>query len=352
MPLENLTISRVCLHEVFRFGEDAVVVPPQYSAGLLDLNPAATEAFRGRIVAAFKSNAQCMEMAIRDFGPGSVLAMGTTLIGVSDAEFVQRSRAFADSLAAKQASRAIPGGLVVVFEGTHGHPAVPFFAVMKAELHGGFLKTNDLRAQFVKDLFLSPKTKLYKIGLFTSDGAAARPALPGGWSALLYDSVMTASRRDNAANYFHSSYLGLNIPENAAHRVRQFWEQTRGFIKSARISEEDKVDLYNGLATYLKVDRTPTIQVSRFAQTYMADELAEEYETHMRRERFPMAAVPKDLSEISARLRYRKLKFPQHITLQGPPEALADLVTVEPIEMEAGADGTRIIIRGRLEAQD
>ncbi len=352
MPLENLTIHRVCLHEVFRFGEDGNVVPPQYGGGLLMLDTAAAEAFRSRVVSAFKSNAQCMEMGIRDFGPGTVLALGADLIGVPNADFVQRSRAFADSLAGKQANRAIPGGLVVVFDGTHGHPAVPFFAIMKAELHGGFLKTNNLQARFVDDLFLSPKTKLYKIGLFTFGGIDPRSHLPQGWSAILYDSAMTASRRDNAANYFHSSYLGLEIPVNAAQTVRQFWEHTRAFIKSARISEEDKVDLYNGLSTYLKVDRSPTIQVSRFAQTYMDDVLAEDYQAHMRRERFPAAAVLKDLSEIAARLRYRRLRFPQQITLQGPPEAMANLVSVQSVETEGGQSWTQITIRGKLEAQE
>jgi hypothetical protein len=156
-----------------------------------------------------------MDMTIRDFGPGSVIAMGVDLLAARDAVFLQQSRAFADALAAAQTSRAWPGGLVVVFDGTHGNPAVPFFAVMKAELHEGFLKTNDLQARFVDDLFLSPKTKLYKIGLFTSDGADPRPNLPGGWTATLYDTSMSATQRDSAATYFHSAFLGLSIPDNA-----------------------------------------------------------------------------------------------------------------------------------------
>jgi hypothetical protein len=66
----------------------------------------------------------------------------------------------------------MPGGLGVVFDRTVGNPAAPFFAVMKAELHEGFVKTNDLQAQFVSDLFPSPQDQTLQIGIFVSDGAS------------------------------------------------------------------------------------------------------------------------------------------------------------------------------------
>jgi hypothetical protein len=86
------------------------------------------------------------------------------------------------------------------------------------------VKTRDLQATFVNDLFLSPKTKLYKIGLFISEGSNPRPTLPQGWSAIVYDSAMTAAQRENAALYFHGRFLGLELPENSAQLVRKFFE--------------------------------------------------------------------------------------------------------------------------------
>jgi hypothetical protein len=246
----------------------------------------------------------------------------------------------------------MPGGLVVIFDGTLGSPATQFFGVMKAELHEGFIKTTDLQAQFVSDLFLSPKTKLYKIGIFVSDGTVPRPTLPDGWSAIVYDSAMTASQRDNAATYFYGAFLGLDIPENAAHQVRKFFEHTRAFIKGSNVPEERKVDLYNGLYSYLKLDRGNTIQTSVFAETFMDDEVSEHYLTYMRREHFPTAAIAKDISEVAGSLKLRKLKFPRSITLSGPPDAVRDLVTVETVDGDAGAAWTQITIRGQIEAQE
>lgn len=352
MPLDNLVLGRVCLHEVHRRSDDRTLITPTYANGLLTLNAKAKSAFVSRVVAAFKSSAQSMEMTIRRYDPGSVLEVGSRIVPSSDSDFLTISKLMADGLADAQRSRQIPGGLVVTFDGRVGHPGRPFFAVMKAELHEGFLKTKDLQATFVDDLFLSPKTKLYKIGFFDHNGT--RAPLPGGWSAVVYDSAMTAAQRDNAAHYFHNDFLGLDIPENSAHRVKQFFDSTRNFIKNSSATDEEKVDLYNSLYTYLKVDRSPTIQVSDFADNYFPDELADAYVAQMHGDHFPVGAIEKDLSEVAGSLKLRRLRFPRKIMLSGPPEAISDLVTVETIPADgpaAGGEWTRITIRAPLEGQ-
>ncbi len=327
-------------------------MPPTYGQGLLNLSAEALGAFKSRVAAAFKSNSQCMEMTIRSHGQGSVLSSGVQLLASSNPDFVRHSQFFANALAEAQTSRQMPGGLMVVFDGTVGPSSTPFFGVMKAELHEGFIKTSDMQAQFVSDLFLSPKTKLYKIGIFISNGASPRPVLPDGWSAIVYDSTMTASQRDNAATYFYSAFLGLDIPVNAAQQVRKFFEQTKSFIKSSNIPPEGKVDLYNSLYSYLKVDRDNTVQTSRFAESFMDVDLADQYLDHMRREGFPTTAVAKDLSEVAGSLKMRRIKFARAITLSGPPDAVRDLVSVESVEGEGGAPWTQITIRGQIEAQE
>lgn len=352
MPLLNLTVGRICLHEVHRRPDEGPQKKPTYGTGMLNLGPEAMDAFRQRVVAAFKANAQCMEMTIREFGAGSVVAHGIELLTKPNRDFVAKSQVFADALASAQASRQIPGGLMVVFDGTVGNPATPFFGLMKAELHEGFIKKDDLQAEFVNDLFLSPKTKLYKIGLFIEDDAKPRPALPDGWQPIVYDSAMTASQRDAAATYFYSTFLGLDIPDNAAQQVKKFFEETKAFIRSARLPEEDKVDLFNGLYNYLKLDKGNTVQTTKFAETYMEGDLADDYLAHMKGKRFPAAAIAKDISELSGMLRWRKLKFPRAITLSGPPDAISELVTIDTVPGENGKTITRVMINGELQSQE
>lgn len=289
-------------------------------------------------------------MDIAEHGVGSVSALGAAITEATDAEFVNDSRQFAHLLAGAQTSRQYPGGLVVVFDGTVGHPATRFFGVMKAEMHEAFLKRANLQATFVDSVFLSPKTKLYKIGLFVANDIPAR-ALPGGWIAMVYDSQLTASERDGAALYFHGSFLGLAFPQNSAYSTKKFYEITREFIGSAAIPEEEKVDLYNSLYTYLKLDRSPTLQTGLFAETYMEDALADQYRQHMQRERFPDIALAKDISEIAGRMRTRKLRFRDQITLSGPAQAIAEFVEVDTVDAPGGGVWTRITVHGRLESQ-
>lgn len=351
MPLENLTIRRASLHEVHRRADDRTIVAPTYATQLFELDATGLEVFQRRVLQAFQSDAKCMRMTISAHAPGTVAATGATLVGATDADFVTHSATFADLLAAAQTSRAYPGGLVVTFDGTVGHPARRFFGIMKAEMHEAFLKGEDLQARFVDSVFLSPKTKLYKIGLFTAVDEPPR-ALPAGWACTVYDSQLTAAARDGAALYFHETFLGLGFPENSAQQTKSFYQKTREFIAAAPISEEQKVELYNGLYAYLKLDRAPIVQVATFAERFMTEEIGDEYRRHMRRQNFPEEAVQKDISEIAGRMRTRKLRFGSQITLSGPAQAINDEVNIAPIEGPEGEQWTQITVRSRLESQE
>lgn len=350
MLLENLVIRRACLHEIYRRADDRSIVNPTFASNLLKLDPRGRSVFESRVLAAFRSGAKCMQMSIGSHQVGSVSALGAELVNVDDEDFIQKSQQFANLLSSAQTSRQHPGGLVVVFDGTVGHPALKFFGIMKAETHEAFLKNNNLQATFVDSVFLSPKTKLYKIGIFVAHSNPPQ-ALPDGWNATVYDSQLTAAERDGAALYFHESFLGLQFPENSAQQTKQFYHKTREFIEAASIEEEQKVDLYNGLYSYLKLDRSPTIQVGTFAGIYMTEELGDSYKEFMRKIRFPEAAVQKDISEINSRMRIRKLRFSNNITLSGPSEAIGELVEVDVIDLEGEMARTQITIRGRLESQ-
>ena len=87
----------------------------------------------------------------------------------NDNAFINLSQTVTANLAEAQKSKGIPGGIVVVIEGTCGHPARNLMCVIKAEPHAGFIKRQEegqLLLQYLKDLILTPQAKLYKIGAF------------------------------------------------------------------------------------------------------------------------------------------------------------------------------------------
>jgi len=362
VELQNLTISRLTFHEVYRRLDDRRPQPPTYGDQLVSLTGAAMDALRDRIVSAAGTYSQSMDMTIaRHDGNSSVAIAEALLTATNDRAFVQTSRRAADKLTEAQQSRGIPGGILAVFAGHAGNPIRPVIGYIKAELHSGFRRGTNLTVEYISTLFMTPQTKLYKIGLFAHDGRAGN-ALPEGWSASVYDSQMSPGNRDGAARYFFESFLGLELPQTGARMTRKFWESTSDYIRSAPVSDEDRGNLLTGLYSYLRVDQSASVEVAAFSNTYLTPTLRDQYRIYMQREGFPTTAIAKDLSELSGKLRQRRIKFSRDVQLIGPPEAFRDLVTIETIPSAdhlAGADGaaerptwTRITIRDRIRDQE
>ena len=354
MAFENLVVERVMLHEVYKRRHDGALIAPRYGTQLVVLPVEALDVFKERVVDAMGDDSQSMEMEIADAGVDSAVAVASSLVGKPDAAFVADSAKFADKLAAAQQAKNLPGGVLVVFSGTVGASSHPFISVIKAEKQTGF-RERGTALQFLRDLFLTPASKLYKIGFFIREDG--RRALPEGWKAHVYDSHMTTRNRDGAAKYFYGTFLGCQIPENSAYLTRAFFEHTREFIRSLSVEPEVKDDLLTSLYTYLKVDQTPTIQVNSFSTAYLPTEVHDGYTNFMRGKHFPLTAVQKDTADLAGQLRKRRVRFSGSIELSAPPESFKDLISMEAVPADGAGPGqptewTRITIKDRIRKQE
>ncbi|RWD29873.1 MAG: hypothetical protein EOS34_27415 [Mesorhizobium sp.] len=358
MPFQNLTVQRLIIHEVHRRLDDRQVVNPTYGQQLLTLTQDAKDDFRDRVISAVGSQSQSIKMTIKPVVAGCAVEIAHELIAVTDAEFIIQSRLFADRLTESQLRRDLPGGILVVFQGMAGNPQRRYVGVVKAEKHSGFRQAAAMTVQYFKDLFLTPQAKLYKIGIFVYTGPQPAGALPNGWEATVYDSQMTTSNREGAAQYFYEGFLGCALPVNSARLTKRFFDETRDFIRGLPVPEERKTDLLSGLYTYLKVDQAPTVQVSAFSNQYLGHELADSYSHFMADREFPNNAVPKDLTDVQSQLRRRRMTFSRSVQLTAPPDAFDDLVRVREIDGEPDQPGgprptwTQITIRDRIREQE
>lgn len=365
MFFENLTVSRLIIHEIFVRGADKALVQPTYGNQLLVLPQDARDALQGRITNALGKSSHGVEMRIREFGADSIWSKAKEIIEAqgNDAHFIRVSRSIADKLAAAQANRNIPGGIVVVIEGTCGNPSKSFMCVIKAEPHGGFTKRQDgghLTLEYIKELILTPQAKLYKIGAFLRhDPAAATKQEPiNGWRVFLFDDLITQGNKLSAAQYFYETFLGLEFPSNSAFQTKQFHALTKEFIRHANVDSEKKIDLLNALTTYLKTDQAATIQVDAFSQNYLGDAvLKDAYTAYMGQKNFPTTAIHKDLSEVQSQLRFRKLTFGHDIKLTAPADQFENYVRIESIDGDADEHGnvpkwTKITVRDHIREQE
>lgn len=362
MILNNLRIHRITAHEIFQRADDRTMIPPRHGQEVIALSQDALNELADRIVTALGRSSRSMDMDISSYGPDSAVAISRDCIAAADdAGFVTASARAADRLAEAQSSRNIPGGVLVVIRGEVGHPARKMVALIKAEVQSGFVKKlrddGSLAVEFLTELFLTPESKLYKIGIFVAPTEEAPPALPGGWHASVYDVQMTAGNRMTAAQYFYERFLGLAFPRNAAMYTKQFHDLTKAYISNLPVSEEKKSDLHNALITYLKVEVNNAIHVGEFAELYLPDaELQDDFSRYMAENEFPLQQVQKDTSDIQASLRFRRVVFPRDVKLIAPADSFGDLVTMETIEGEPSQGGqapewTKIIVKGRIQTQ-
>ncbi len=365
MSFENLTIGRLIIHEIFARGADKVLVQPNYGVQLLVLPQDARDALQARITNALGKSSHGVEMSVRDAGVDSTWHKAKEIIEAqgNDTQFVNLSQNIASKLAVAQANRTIPGGIVVVIEGTCGNPAKSFMCVIKAEPHGGFTKgqaDGHLTLEYIKELILTPQAKLYKIGAFLRDDQAAGTAQQptNGWKAFLFDDLITQGNKLSAAQYFYEGFLGLEFPSNSAFQTKQFHELTKEFIRNANVDSEKKIDLLNALTTYLKTDQAATIQVDVFSQEYLGDAVLQDaYTAYMGKKNFPTTAIHKDLSEVHSQLRLRKLTFGHDIKLTAPADQFQNYVLIESIDGDPDELGnvpkwTKITVRDHIRDQE
>lgn len=362
----NLTINRIIIHEVHRRDVNRNIVEPNYGQQLIHLENDAKSALQIRITEALGESSHGIEMQIQNTLNNSLWDLANQIIQTTgnDNAFINLSQTVTANLAEAQKSKGIPGGIVVVIEGTCGHPARNLMCVIKAEPHAGFIKRQEegqLLLQYLKDLILTPQAKLYKIGAFIQANidAAPSPENPSAqWKGFLFDDLATKGNRQGAAQYFYETFLGLAFPTDSAFQTKQFHTLTKDFIKRANIDEETRSDLLTALTTYLKVDNTATVQVSAFSEAYIPTaELQDAYRQHMVQNSFTLNAIHKDLTEVASALKQRKIVFGHNIKLTAPPETFEDFVNMSVIDGEPTADGqipkwTQIIIRGRIMDQE
>ncbi|WP_448206442.1 nucleoid-associated protein [Azospirillum sp. sgz302134] len=335
MNFANLTLNRVIVHEVFKRDDDRNPRTPRYATGLAQLTQTARDALCARITKVLGSESRSIEMQIVNIGAGTCVQVVHDLLGCADdGAFVTQSCTAADNLAHAQQTRAIPGGILVIFEGQADHPAKRVLGFIKAEPQNGF----NINFDFLENLFLTPAARMYKVGVFVEENPGAVDHRQR-FKAFVYDDLMTVTNRQSAALYFYESFLGFGFAATSARLTREFFDYTKEFINGLSMAEEEKSDLHTGLYTYLKVDQSPNVEVNTFALTYLPDpRTRDDYLRFMAGRQFPQAAVRKDVSDVAKLLVNRRVRFKSNIRLIVPADKYERLVHIETIDPD-GADG-------------
>ena len=288
MQLVNLKIQRIIIHQVYERNDDGTVREPLQNHQYTLFDKEAMDAFRERVKDALGEGSKAVHMEIVNQSSTGLSALVDTMVNQNDEDFSVSSYDIARKLADAQHRRKIPGGIVVIFQGTSGPDEKIFMGIIKAGIYNAYQKrindlTNEISLEYVEDILLTPTSRLYKTAAFfeRADAPLESEDLNRKWLVMVSDYQINPTEGKAAAQYFYSTFLGFGYPETSARSTRKFYEATASFIDALDISVEKKGDLLNALTTYIKTDQRAVIDPLEFSKNYLDIDVRDNYEEHL-----------------------------------------------------------------------
>lgn len=355
IQLENFSISRLIIHEIFKRDTNGAI-PPSLNNALTRLDARGIAELQKRIIEAVGHGSHSIIMDIVQTDDGSVYSNIVPFLNAtkSDSEFISMSHRLVNKLVQCQTSQIIPGGIVLIFEGTTGPSGRKYVGIIKADRLTGFAVTTSDEAtimNFLNNLLLTPQQKLYKVAIAVrnSDGETG-PQIPDDISVAVFDSNNNKAASNAAATYFYESFLGCAFQRKSDVLTRDFFNYTKEFItQKSELSGRDKVDIMSALYVYMKVRTDDSLNVGEFAQEYFpTPALKDSYKEYMASKKVPATDIVRDISMIASKLRKRRIKFTNSVDVYAPVDNFSDNVTI----LSSEADSTTLKIRGTIKTEN
>lgn len=349
MDLSNLRFNRIAVHYIPNksASEDA---DPEYGDDLIELGSNAQDILTQRVTEVLGDPSFSVEISIIEDEEDSTFQKSAPLIRASTEEFLDGSRHIADNLNDAQQRSNIPASVLLVATGKSGIAQNNIVALVKAETQDGFsfsTSEGDIRVDFIRDLFLTPDQKLYKVGLFaemsrSSDDKKLREK--EDFEALVYDSNLR--QRSEAAKYFYRTFLGCDYASSGKQMTKEFFEAHQEYFDSIDISSEERKDLKTHLYSYLK-SKQNLIGVAGFADNYIGDSDRASYLQFMDEREIADHAFEKDISLVQSKLKNRRIRFTNGVTVRAKAEKFNEKVKV----IKEETDTTTIRVLSKIENQ-
>lgn len=352
----NMEIRRMVAHTVYARGKGNVKKDPDCSEELIGLDRESLDLLQLRLVGALGNRSHGVNMSIARAATGSFMQDAAAIMGGDDAYFVSVSKQFATNLTNAQTNPRWPGGVLIVLSGRIGAPSKRFVAIIKAETDKGFNVVENggrIELQLIKKMLLSETQRLYKVGFLIelADVAPDEDGLrnPDNYLAFLFDHLLTSSETGKAAAYFYDTFLGMSIATSSRYQTRLFFEESKGFISKADLSEEDRYTMREALRAELK-NHVPTLNLEEFAERAIPEELRDAYIEHLVEKGFPSQSIVKDTEYIKHQLKKpRNVTFTSGVLIRVPP----DQDFKEMVNIQENVDGyTQVRIKGSVQAQE
>jgi len=294
--------------------------------------------FREKIVGTLAAAA--FDVIFDPNSPSPVPSLVLDNLGQQTTDFVTMSTYIAHHLYNMQTGVNPPGLLCVAQVKVERRGAI---AIIKLEREAGVRLQQDqlqgkstFRLEHIRDLMLTEKTKVFKVGLFVQTDTTLE-SIEGAVS----DNQRGYYPITEVADFFLRKFLGCNLREAPEVTTKRLFNATEGFIHEEVTEPEMKARYELALLAELG-SQARTFDPRVFARRHLRVEDRQKYVDYLGNAAVEPQPFDKDTSLIETHLKRIQLEFQSGIAVLGSPETFQEHVRMTDLD-----DG-----RTRLEIED
>lgn len=338
--LGRLRIDKIIVHEIpvrpSRGGGSQPVLSDRDS----DLTQELKNFFRERITESLASAAYDVCFDPTSTSPVPLLVLDN--LGARTTSFVDMSKQLASHLHNCQTG-VNPAGVLTVVQASI--ESIPSLAILKLEKEEGVRVRQQqhqdgvtLSIEHIRDLMLTAKTKVFKVGLFVQEGTELETI-----HGVVSDKQRGLRPTTEVASFFLEKFLGCQLREAPEITTKRFYAATEAFINQSVADPLAKARYQIGLLAALsseEADVSPRVFANRFMQ--LGDR--QKYIEWLEASGVPVQPFPKNIALLEPQLHRIHLGFASGISLLATPESFDRHVTMMSLE-----DGrTRVQVDDKL----
>jgi hypothetical protein len=337
--LGKLIIDRLIIHEVPKHTRADTTSTPIYSDIESPLDQELRIFFRDKFIETI-GGAASFNVVFNEKTTSPVPTIIADLLLSTSSDFIADSRAMAQHLHNSQTG-VNPGGLVTVADCKIDRTRV--IGILKLEKEEGVRlaqtshegkRTFDVR--LIRDLILTKKTKLFKIGLFS---ATEQQEIAG----IVCDEQRGYLPRTEIAGFFLTGFLGCRLVDDPRVTTKKFFMAAQDFFNEKITDPGVRAEALTHLVSELLSHRTQ-LNVKTFARDYLPPEQRQAFVTHLQEHGVAHPTIVKDNALIASQTKKMAIEFQNGISVTCDPEAYGDSVRMKKL---ASGDA-RVEVTGKL----
>ena len=252
------------------------------------------------------------------------------IFSINDSDFVLLSKTIASHLNNIQSARS-PGGLVtIIIANIQNRKVVGILKLEREE--GARLEQTQREGRptydilHLRDLILTEKTKLFKIGLFFNEGLEEL-----GYEGKICDNQLSFIPHREVAAFFLTSFLGCRLGGDPRVETKEFFTVSQEYFKE-KIEDPIVQMKYNlHLLSYISNERG-VINPRSFARANIGTTHQQQYINHLEENGIKIADIIRDTSLIEHKINKMILEFENGIKIIGSQENFDEKVSLEAME--------------------